>query len=125
MVHKIYYSKNSSDEEICDSDEELLEYESTLKEKEKFILTAGGCFGDWAIIYKQKRTASAKVIEDCECLLINNEIFNFCFSKKILKYENERRKFLKKKINIFDEETALFYDYFKRVKIYVLTKSNI
>lgn len=119
MIHRFYYSKDSSDEQISDREEEILEYESKMQEKEKFILTAGGCFGDWAIIYKQKRTASAKAIENCECLLINSEIFFYCFSKKILKFENERRKFLRRKINIFNEESVIFYDYFKRVKIYV------
>ncbi len=119
MIHRIYYSKDCSDMKRNEIDEEIFEYESNKDEKEKFILTAGGCFGDWAIIYRHKRTASAKVIENCECLMINYEIFYSCFSKKILKCENERRKFLRKKINIFQKESPEFYNYFKRVKTYV------
>jgi len=120
LIQRVYQSLNSEKSEVLYSDEEIEECENlNVNEKEKFLLNTGGCFGDWAIIFKQKRSASAKIVEDCICILIDGTNFYNSFSKKILKYENERRKFLKKKITIFEEETNIYFDYFKRVKVYV------
>jgi len=113
-------TKNISNED-SEFENEYFEYFNLHHtEKDKYILSEGGCFGDLDIINKQKRTFSAKIIESCVCLTIDGINFYNIFSKKIIKSAFEREKFLKKKINIFEQDSKLFNDFLKRVKIQVI-----
>ncbi len=118
IIERISYSNkyDENEKKIISEDKPISEQISNNGEIQKYVFSQGGCFGDWAIIFKQKRCASAKAIENSFCLKISTELFDSCFSKKILKYENERKKFLKKKLEIVEE----YHEFNRFVKIYVI-----
>ncbi len=77
----------------------LDEIEKDEMEIEKMELDYGKCFGEWGIIYNQKRSASAYVLEDCVLICIESTIFNDCFTKFVFKAEKKRREFLENNFN--------------------------
>lgn len=89
-------------------------------EIEKLVLQEGKCFGEWGIIYNEKRSASAYTLEETYLMILPKQIFIDCFSSSVLKAENERRKFLKQKIpSFYQNHTATHY--FKRISIEVFS----
>jgi CRP-like cAMP-binding protein len=58
---------------------ELLEFVET----EKLQLNEGQCFGEWGLIYRKERSASAYCLEDCDLYLLDIMYFDICFSVKI------------------------------------------
>ena len=89
-----------------------IDVENNLKEKEKnnkfhnakYILETGKFFGDYNIVYQNKRSSIAKAIEDTICIGIPFDKFEFYFSDSILRKERERNLFLKEKLNIKKNE---------------------
>lgn len=53
-------------------------------ETEKLQLNEGQCFGEWGLIYRKERSASAYCIEDCDLYLLDVNYFDLCFSVKII-----------------------------------------
>jgi CRP-like cAMP-binding protein len=49
-------------------------------EDEKFILFSGQCFGEWGLIYKKERTASAYCLEDCDLFALEAQAFETSFN---------------------------------------------
>ena len=57
-----------------------------LIEKEKLVLNEGQCFGEWGLIYKKERSASAYCVEDCDLYMLDIVYFDICFSVSLLIY---------------------------------------
>lgn len=74
----------------------------------------GNCFGEWAIIYNQPRSASAYIAENTHLISIEADKFEEFLSKSVIKSEVDRKNFIRNKIaslanlNNFDE-------YYKRI----------
>jgi CRP-like cAMP-binding protein len=101
--------------------EKIKNNNSKEKEKEnkffnsKFILEKGKCFGDYNIIYQNKRSSIAKAIEDTICIGIPFDKFEYYFSDCILRKERERSLFLKEKLNIKNNE-KIFEEFYKKME---------
>jgi CRP-like cAMP-binding protein len=49
-------------------------------EEEKLILVEGQCFGEWGLIYKKDRTASALCVEDTDLFFLDAGAFDLSFN---------------------------------------------
>jgi CRP-like cAMP-binding protein len=56
-------------------------------ETEKLQLNEGQCFGEWGLIYRKERSASAYCIEDCDLYLLDINYFDLCFSVKFIAWK--------------------------------------
>ena len=65
-------------------------------DEEKVKLYEGMCFGEWGIVYKAARTASAYTLEDTHIIYIDKDFFKICFYKNIHRSLNDKRNFLLK-----------------------------
>lgn len=54
------------------------------KEEEKFVLGEGQCFGEWGLIYKKDRTASAYALETTDLFMLDSSSFETSFSVKLI-----------------------------------------
>lgn len=85
-------------------------------EDERFQLSSGMCFGEWALLYSTARTASALALEDTDLFSVNKETFNTYFSKFMVKAENERRFFIFNKIPLFKRlHKSKFDEYYRKI----------
>lgn len=69
-----------------------------LLEEERTRMNPGMCFGEWALIYKITRTASAYCLEDVDLFYLERDVFESTLSKAIVKAELEKKKFVTQKI---------------------------
>lgn len=67
-------------------------------EEERTRMNPGMCFGEWALIYKIPRTASAYCLNDVDVFYLERDVFEATLSKTIVKAELEKKKFVTQKI---------------------------
>ena len=67
-------------------------------EEEKFQLTQGMCFGEWALAYNIPRTASAYTLENTDLFYLDKDAFDVLLSRTIIKSDVEKKNFISKKI---------------------------
>ena len=72
-----------------------------MREQRIFTARDGHCFGEWAIVYNQPRTASCKCVEDSDLIMMDKDSFKLCFYKSIRKAEIARQVFLTKLVKPF------------------------
>ena len=64
-----------------------------IREEELFQAGAGYCFGEWALIYNQPRSASVVTLEDCIFFTLDEKIFTKTFLKCLNNSEQKKKKF--------------------------------
>ena len=64
-----------------------------IREEELFQAGAGYCFGEWALIYNQPRSASVVTLEDCIFFILDEKIFTKTFLKCLNNSEQKKKKF--------------------------------
>ena len=62
-------------------------------EEELFVRGEGYCFGEWALIYNQPRSASIYTLEDCVFFTLGETPFKDSFLKSLNNCEFEKKKF--------------------------------
>ena len=62
-------------------------------EEELFVRGEGYCFGEWALIYNQPRSASIYTLEDSIFFTLGEKPFKDSFLESINNYEFEKKKF--------------------------------
>lgn len=50
------------------------------EEEEKFVISAGQCFGEWGLLNKSERSSSALCLEDCDLFVLNAQSFELSFN---------------------------------------------
>ena len=73
-----------------------------LIEEEMFQRGEGYCFGEWALIYKQPRSASIFTLEDCVFFTLDETPFKNSFLKSLNNSEFIKKKFALKNFLPFD-----------------------
>ena len=71
-------------------------------EEELFIRGEGYCFGEWALIYKQPRSASIYTLEDCVFFTLDEVPFKNSFLKSLNYSEFNKKQFALKNFLPFD-----------------------
>ena len=71
-------------------------------EEELFRSGEGYCFGEWALIYKQPRSASIYTLEDCVFFTLDETPFKNSFLKSLNSSEFNKKKFALKNFLPFD-----------------------
>ena len=71
-------------------------------EEELFRMGEGYCFGEWALIYKQPRSASIYTLEDCVFFTLDETPFKNSFLKSLNNSEFNKKKFALKNFLPFD-----------------------
>lgn len=71
-------------------------------EEELFRRGEGYCFGEWALIYKQPRSASIYTLEDCIFFTLDETPFKNSFLKSLNSNEFNKKKFALKNFLPFD-----------------------
>ena len=84
------------------------------EEEERIHYSPGDCFGEWAIIYNQPRSASAYVVEDSDLFYLEKQSFSDHLAKLVVKSDVERKLFIKSRIPTFNS-TDKFDIYYKRI----------
>jgi CRP-like cAMP-binding protein len=54
--------------------------ENDFIEEEKLVLLDGQCFGEWGLIYKKERSASAFCLEDTDLFCLDASSFEYSFN---------------------------------------------
>ena len=83
-----------------------------VKEEELFQASAGYCFGEWALIYNQPRSASVVALEDCVFFILDEAIFSRTFLKCVNNSEHKKKKFVIENLfpfNILNERQSSLY----------------
>ena len=73
-----------------------------VSEEELFIKGEGYCFGEWALIYKELRTASVYTLEDCVFFTLDEVHFRSSFLKSLNNSEYSKKKFALQNFLPFD-----------------------
>ena len=63
-------------------------------EEELFQADSGYCFGEWALIYNQPRSASVIALEDSVFFILDEKIFAKTFLKCLTSTEHKKKKFI-------------------------------
>ena len=63
-------------------------------EEELFQADSGYCFGEWALIYNQPRSASVIALEDSVFFILEEKIFSKTFLKCLISSEHKKKKFI-------------------------------
>ena len=63
-------------------------------EEELFQADSGYCFGEWALIYNQPRSASVIALEDSVFFVLDEKIFSKTFLKCLISSEHKKKKFI-------------------------------
>ena len=83
-----------------------------VKEEELFQAGAGYCFGEWALIYNQPRSASVVTLEDCIFFTLDEKIFSKTFLKCLNNSEHKKKKFAMEHLfpfELFKERQSSIY----------------
>ena len=83
-----------------------------VKEEEIFQAGTGYCFGEWALIYNQPRSASVVTLEDCIFFILDEKIFTKTFLKCLNNSEYKKKKFVMEHLfpfNLFNERQSSIY----------------
>ena len=73
-----------------------------VEEEELFQAGVGYCFGEWALIYNQPRSASVVTLEDSIFFILDEKIFSKTFLKCLNNSENKKKKFVLENLFPFD-----------------------
>ena len=73
-----------------------------VKEEELFQAGAGYCFGEWALIYNQPRSASVVTLEDSIFFTLDEKLFSKTFLKCLNNSEHKKKKFAMENLFPFD-----------------------
>ena len=73
-----------------------------VKEEELFQAGAGYCFGEWALIYNQPRSASVVTLEDSIFFTLDEKLFSKTFLKCLNNSEHKKKKFAMEHLFPFD-----------------------
>ena len=73
-----------------------------ISEEELFRMGEGYCFGEWALIYNQPRSASIYTLEDCVFFTLDEIHFKNSFLKSLNNSEYSKKKFALKNFLPFD-----------------------
>ena len=73
-----------------------------VKEEELFQAGMGYCFGEWALIYNQPRSASVVTLEDSIFFILDEKIFTKTFLKCLNNSEHKKKKFVMDNLFPFD-----------------------
>ena len=73
-----------------------------VEEEELFQAGVGYCFGEWALIYNQPRSASVVTLEDSIFFILDEKIFSKTFLKCLNSSENKKKKFVLENLFPFD-----------------------
>ena len=71
-------------------------------EEELFQAGGGYCFGEWALIYNQPRSASVFTLEDCIFFTLDEKYFSKTFLKCLNNSEYKKKKFVMENLFPFD-----------------------
>jgi hypothetical protein len=90
------------------------------------VLTEGFCFGEWGLIEKKERYASAYALEKTDLFILDKHAFNLSFSKCLNKAENERKAFILNRVAPFREiPESKFRSIYKSIVVKVSIKIKI
>ena len=73
-----------------------------INEEELFQAGPGYCFGEWALIYNQPRSASVVTLEDCIFFTLDEKFFTKTFLKCLNNSEHRKKKFILDNLFPFD-----------------------
>ena len=73
-----------------------------ISEEELFRQGEGYCFGEWALIYRQPRSASIYTLEDCVFFILDEIYFKNSFLKSLNNSESIKKKFALQNFLPFD-----------------------
>ena len=73
-----------------------------IHEEELFQAGSGYCFGEWALIYNQPRSASVVALEDCIFFILDEKWFSKTFLKCLNNAEYTKKKFVMDNLFPFD-----------------------
>ena len=83
-------------------------------EEELFQADSGYCFGEWALIYNQPRSASVIALEDSVFFILDEKIFSKTFLKCLNTTEHKKKKFILETLfpfNLYsDRRNSLYKD---------------
>ena len=81
-------------------------------EEELFQADSGYCFGEWALIYNQPRSASVIALEDSVFFILDEKIFSKTFLKCLNSSEHKKKKFILENLfpfNLYNERRNSLY----------------
>ena len=81
-------------------------------EDEIFQAESGYCFGEWALIYNQPRSASVIALEDSVFFILDEKIFAKTFLKCLTSSEHRKKKFILENLfpfNLYNERRNSLY----------------
>lgn len=81
-------------------------------EEELFQAGVGYCFGEWALIYNQPRSASIVTLEDSVFFILDEKFFTKTFLKCLKNSEHKKKKFVMENLfpfNILNERQSSIY----------------
>ena len=81
-------------------------------EEEIFQAESGYCFGEWALIYNQPRSASVIALEDSVFFILDEKIFAKTFLKCLTSSEHRKKKFILENLfpfNLYNERRNSLY----------------
>ena len=85
-----------------------------VEEEELFQADSGYCFGEWALIYNQPRSASVIALEDSVFFILDEKIFSKTFLKCLNYSEHKKKKFILESLfpfNLYsDRRNSLYKD---------------
>ena len=89
-------------------------------EEELFRSGEGYCFGEWALIYKQPRSASIYTLEDCVFFTLDETPFKNSFLKSLNSSEFNKKKFALKNFLPFDMVDERQLSIYKNIEFYLI-----
>lgn len=88
-------------------------------EEELFQADSGYCFGEWALIYNQPRSASVIALEDSVFFILDEKIFSKTFLKCLNTTEHKKKKFILETLfpfNLYsDRRNSLYKDIIPKI----------
>ena len=104
---KINYNSNSPERNLSKSNfriiKEVFDPEKyIISEEELFRRGEGYCFGEWALIYREPRSASIYTLEDCVFFILDEIHFKNSFLKSLNNSEYSKKKFALQNFLPFD-----------------------
>ena len=94
-------------------------------EEELFRRGEGYCFGEWALIYKQPRSASIYTLEDCVFFTLDETPFKNSFLKSLNSSEFNKKKFALKNFLPFDMVDERQLSIYKNIVPITCTRNQI
>ena len=116
-------------ENIADSFYIIIAGKVSIRKKdntEVVLLQNGDYFGDWGLIDKKKRNASAYVVEDSKVMIMNQKAFLSTILRCMKRAELNRKEFIVRSIpQLGSMPTRVFSDVYKDIIRLMLSKNEI